>query len=43
MVEVLDTRVRHRIRGATVIYLPPYPPDLNPIELAWSRPESGLN
>ncbi len=23
--------------GATVLYLPPYSPDLNPIELAWSK------
>ena len=23
--------------GATVIFLPPYSPDLNPIELAWSK------
>lgn len=26
-----------RARGATVIYLPPYSSDLNPIELAWSK------
>jgi transposase len=24
-------------KGAKVIYLPPYSPDLNPIELAWAR------
>ena len=24
-------------RGAELIYLPPYSPDLNPIELAWSK------
>jgi transposase len=23
--------------GATLIYLPPYSPDLNPIELMWSK------
>ncbi len=23
--------------GATVLYLPPYHPDLNPIEYAWSK------
>lgn len=26
-----------RARGAHVVYLPPYSPDLNPIELAWSK------
>jgi len=32
-------RVRELIRaaGATVLYLPPYSPDLNPIELCWSK------
>lgn len=31
--------VRERIeaKGATVLYLPPYSPDLNPIEKAWSK------
>ena len=24
-------------RGARLLYLPPYSPDLNPIELAWSK------
>lgn len=24
-------------RGATIIYMPPYSPDLNPIELCWSK------
>ena len=24
-------------RGAHLIYLPPYSPDFNPIELAWSK------
>lgn len=24
-------------KGATVLFLPPYSPDLNPIELAWSK------
>jgi transposase len=24
-------------RGAQLLYLPPYSPDLNPIELAWSK------
>lgn len=32
-------RVKHLIEktGAKVIYLPPYSPDLNPIELAWNK------
>ena len=51
-----DARVRALIEGAgaKVIFLPPYSPDLNPIELAWSwvkwwlktaaaRSEEGVN
>ena len=32
-------RVRELIRaaGASVLYLPPYSPDMNPIELCWSK------
>jgi transposase len=29
-------------RGATVLYLPPYSPELNPIELTWSKLKSIL-
>lgn len=29
-------------RGAAVIYLPPYSPDLNPIELAWAKAKTIL-
>jgi transposase len=29
-------------RGAQVIYLPPYSPDLNPIELCWSKVKQAL-
>lgn len=36
--------VRQRIeaRGASLLYLPPYSPDLNPIEKAWSKLKTGL-
>ena len=36
--------VRQRIeaRGASLLYLPPYSPDLNPIEKAWSKLKQGL-
>ena len=32
-------RVRELVeaRGAHLVYLPPYSPDLNPIELCWSK------
>jgi transposase len=37
-------RVREAIEalGARLVYLPPYSPDLNPIELAWSKLKSQL-
>jgi len=36
--------VRERIeaRGASLLYLPPYSPDLNPIEKAWSKLKARL-
>ena len=36
--------VRQRIEacGASVLYLPPYSPDLNPIEKAWSKLKQGM-
>jgi transposase len=43
---VLDNLSAHKVsgirelveaRGAHLLYLPPYSPDLNPIELAWSK------
>lgn len=43
---VLDNASVHKVddvkrlieaTGATVIYLPPYSPELNPIELAWNK------
>ena len=45
-VVVMDNLGAHKVkgireaiegRGATVIYLPPYSPDLNPIEKCWSK------
>jgi transposase len=38
------TGVRERIEqaGARLLYLPPYSPDLNPIEKAWSKLKQGL-
>jgi transposase len=39
-----DARVREILErcGAKAIYLPPYSPDMNPIELAWSKLKVGL-
>jgi transposase len=36
--------VRHRIEacGASLLYLPPYSPDLNPIEKAWAKLKQGM-
>jgi transposase len=31
-----------RARGAEVLFLPPYSPDLNPIELCWSKIKAAL-
>jgi transposase len=45
-VVILDNLSAHKVRGvgelieaqgATLLYLPPYSPDLNPIEQAWSK------
>jgi transposase len=37
-------RVREALeaRGATMVLLPPYSPDMNPIEMAWSKTKSYL-
>ena len=35
--KVKGVREAIQARGAKVIYLPPYSPDLNPIEKCWSR------
>ena len=35
--KVEDVRTLIQKRGAELIYLPPYSPDLNPIEKAWSK------
>lgn len=50
-VVVLDNLSAHKVDGvhqrietcgASVLYLPPYSPDLNPIEKAWSKLKQGL-
>ncbi len=35
--KVAGVRERLQERGADVLYLPPYSPDLNPIEKAWAK------
>ncbi len=39
-----DARVRQAVeaRGAVLLFLPPYSPDLNPIEKAWSKVKAYL-
>ena len=39
-----DARVRHAVegRGAVLLFLPPYSPDLNPIEKVWSKVKAYL-
>jgi transposase len=48
---VLDNLSSHKVkgalepiyqRGATVLFLPPYSPDFNPIELSWSKMKAVL-
>ena len=50
-VVVMDNLGAHKVRGireaieakgATVLYLPPYSPDLNPIEKCWSKLKTAL-
>lgn len=50
-VEVMDNLSSHKVRGvrerieaagAELLYLPPYSPDLSPIEKAWSKLKSLL-
>jgi len=36
------TRARARARGAWFLFLPPYSPDLNPIEMAFSKLKAHL-
>jgi transposase len=40
--KVSGVRERIEAAGAELIYLPPYSPDLNPIEKAWSKLKQGL-
>jgi transposase len=35
--KVAGVRERIAAKGASLLYLPPYSPDLNPIEKAWSK------
>ena len=35
--KVKGVRAKIKAKGARLVYLPPYRPDLNPIELAWSK------
>ena len=48
---IMDNLTSHKVNGviepiiaagASVIYLPPYSPDLNPIELMWSKMKAHL-
>jgi len=50
-VVIMDNLPAHKVngvveliqaRGAKVLFLPPYSPDLNPIELCWSKIKSAL-
>ena len=34
---IADNLSAHKVDGATLLYLPPYSPDFNPIEKAWSK------
>ena len=40
--KVAGVRERIEARGASLLYLPPYSPDLNPIEKAWAKLKQGL-
>jgi len=40
--KVAGVRERIEATGAQLLYLPPYSPDLNPIEKAWSKLKQGL-
>jgi transposase len=50
-VVIMDNLSAHKVRGvrerieacgATLLYLPPYSPDLNPIEKLWAKLKQGL-
>ena len=40
--KVKGVRERIEAAGALLVYLPPYSPDFNPIEAAWSKPKPHL-
>lgn len=39
----LQIRALIEERGARVLFVPPYSPELNPIELAWARIKNTIN
>lgn len=40
--KVADVRAMIEETGARIVYLPPYHPDLNPVELAWNKMKQSL-
>lgn len=40
--KVADVRKKIEACGASLLYLPPYSPDMNPIEKAWAKLKQGL-
>ena len=40
--KIAEVREKIETRGATLLYLPPYSPDLNPIEKCWAKIKQAL-